>query len=454
MEIEDKILRYVSKKDIDENGRFVCPDGVEIISKAFTNVSGIIRHISLPNSVKKIEENAFSDCCNIVSLNIPEGIESVDIDYFSVSYEKKDRIVYWKGAYANDWQNLDLPKGIKIKRFINKDLPEGLLVVNVENLERIIKENRYVKDKPVIINIKNVSELPLEKLREFSEKCRIQAIQIMDINSQERNNETRCPYDVETYKKCREAIDDILNKIDAEKYKKEPDGEKIIFGKVIRELANITYDKEAYRKGVRFVSCRNLEGGLLTGTCVCVGYSEIIRNILACYGIEAKLIAGGAHCWNQVKLDGDWYNVDLTFDQARILKGKKPKYMLKSDKDFKGHSKMLLDFKKKREDIQGSYIPDEFKKFDTEICEKTVPQNEILRYIYGDNTVKKEKNVPTTEYYVPQQTLHQNADMHNQILNYIKKEHTRLSEIISMGKSFLEDRISKRKDKERGEKDE
>ena len=68
---------------------------------------------------------------------------------------------------------------------------------------------------------------------------------------------------------------------------------------------------------------QTLEGALLEGVTVCAGYSKALCYILNKAGIECRYIAGdvndpksrnNAHAWNQVKINGKWYNTDLTWD--------------------------------------------------------------------------------------------------------------------------------------------
>lgn len=55
---------------------------------------------------------------------------------------------------------------------------------------------------------------------------------------------------------------------------------------------------------------------LVRGTAVCQGYSEAYMDLLGRAGIECIIVTSQEmnHCWNQVKLDGQWYNVDVTAD--------------------------------------------------------------------------------------------------------------------------------------------
>ena len=68
--------------------------------------------------------------------------------------------------------------------------------------------------------------------------------------------------------------------------------------------------------------------GLVDDGCVCCGYSGILRDSCNSLGIEANVITGynslfGGHAWNQVNLDNNWYNVDLTWDLKSILNKEK-----------------------------------------------------------------------------------------------------------------------------------
>lgn len=55
---------------------------------------------------------------------------------------------------------------------------------------------------------------------------------------------------------------------------------------------------------------------LVHGSAVCQGYAEVYMDLLHRAGIECILVTSEEmnHAWNQVKLDGQWYNVDLTWN--------------------------------------------------------------------------------------------------------------------------------------------
>ncbi len=55
-------------------------------------------------------------------------------------------------------------------------------------------------------------------------------------------------------------------------------------------------------------------GALCLGTAVCEGYMEAYGMLARYAGLEVGSARGGNHTWNQVKIDGQWYNVDVTWD--------------------------------------------------------------------------------------------------------------------------------------------
>lgn len=55
---------------------------------------------------------------------------------------------------------------------------------------------------------------------------------------------------------------------------------------------------------------------LVNGTAVCSGYAMAYLDIMTRLGIECRFVESQpmAHAWNMVKIDGQWYHIDLTHD--------------------------------------------------------------------------------------------------------------------------------------------
>lgn len=141
------------------------------------------------------------------------------------------------------------------------------------------------------------------------------------------------------------AINDVMQQILGGIPKEASDFEKVAYiYKKIGEMAY--YDRtgcigdESYVEGRNNI-VRSLKGGLIENKLVCVGYSLVLKKFLDELGIESRIISGdvpgipnSGHEWNQVKIDGKWYNVDLTWDAKTIRSGGKLEYFLLNDEEF------------------------------------------------------------------------------------------------------------------------
>ena len=85
---------------------------------------------------------------------------------------------------------------------------------------------------------------------------------------------------------------------------------------------HIDYDYDNYLNDTIPASSRNPDGVLSSGRAVCQGYAETFQVFMDILEIECELVSGtadngftvGGHAWNQVKVDGSWYNIDVTWD--------------------------------------------------------------------------------------------------------------------------------------------
>lgn len=86
-------------------------------------------------------------------------------------------------------------------------------------------------------------------------------------------------------------------------------------------------------------------GALVDGSAMCEGYAFAFSYLCTAAGIENYVVSGTnaegeAHLWNKVVCDGEWFNVDCTWDDP-ILKNKNEKYLrhdyfLVSDEEING----------------------------------------------------------------------------------------------------------------------
>lgn len=110
-------------------------------------------------------------------------------------------------------------------------------------------------------------------------------------------------------------------------------------------IQNVTYDMENYiNKTIPAASYTGL-GAMEKKVAVCAGYAKMFRTLAIVAGLEVTYVTGdvpsGYHAWNQVKVDGKWYNIDVTWNDPDCETKEKGhyycgcyEYFLLSNEDF------------------------------------------------------------------------------------------------------------------------
>ncbi len=111
----------------------------------------------------------------------------------------------------------------------------------------------------------------------------------------------------EMQQKINLAVADVMKKVspDATPYEKMA----IFHDEIIK---NCDFEKDTYY-GI------TVYGALVEGTAQCEGYANAFSYLCDIAGIENITVRGAnakgdSHVWNKVRIDGEWYNVDLTWD--------------------------------------------------------------------------------------------------------------------------------------------
>ena len=81
---------------------------------------------------------------------------------------------------------------------------------------------------------------------------------------------------------------------------------------------NTQYDYDNLLNGTVPEVSHSPLGVLQYGVAVCQGYAYAFELLCDLSGLECEFVGGvaggGGHAWNQVKVDGKWYNIDVTWD--------------------------------------------------------------------------------------------------------------------------------------------
>lgn len=111
-------------------------------------------------------------------------------------------------------------------------------------------------------------------------------------------------------------VEEIMSSLDLEE-KTEFEKIRAIHNYICK---NVKYEKEENSGNL----CRTAYGALIEGRAVCQGYSVALYRLLLEAGIDNRIVFGKgiadgkeeAHAWNIVKLEGDYYYVDVTWDDS------------------------------------------------------------------------------------------------------------------------------------------
>lgn len=87
---------------------------------------------------------------------------------------------------------------------------------------------------------------------------------------------------------------------------------------------------------------QDIEGAILEKEAVCEGYALAYKYYMNRLGIPCKVIRGFGreelHAWNEIMIDGKWYLVDTTWDDAGEGQSIEHDYFLCSEEAFDGHT--------------------------------------------------------------------------------------------------------------------
>lgn len=117
--------------------------------------------------------------------------------------------------------------------------------------------------------------------------------------------------------------------------------------------ANTVYNFKGLNSNTLVEDDFNIYGTLVKGVAVCDGYARTASYLLDKLGIDNQYVLGnangGLHAWNKVKIDGKWYNMDITWDDPSHSKNGKYRYtyfLLSDSVMFKDHKEKNLGYHK------------------------------------------------------------------------------------------------------------
>ncbi|WP_432401425.1 transglutaminase domain-containing protein [Wukongibacter sp. M2B1] len=84
---------------------------------------------------------------------------------------------------------------------------------------------------------------------------------------------------------------------------------------------NVVYDYDNYYNGTIPRDSYTHHSLLFKGVGVCGGYSKTMKLLLDMAKIECMQVYEEEHAWNMAKMDGNWYQLDVTWNDNNTLVG-------------------------------------------------------------------------------------------------------------------------------------
>jgi len=100
--------------------------------------------------------------------------------------------------------------------------------------------------------------------------------------------------------------------------------EKIIHDYVVKSVAYANDEAENIENTDKTLPhAFDLYGAVVEKSAVCEGYAKMFQYLCYCVGINSTQVIGtsngGNHMWNTAKIDGQWYQIDATWDDSEYI---------------------------------------------------------------------------------------------------------------------------------------
>ena len=309
-----------SKNYISINGMLLTRDGKELIAcpPGFSGLKCIV-----PTGVSVIQEGAFKGCTGISEIELPDSLSSVGANAFSnchfadITLPKKVLSI-GNSAFANNpsLQQITIPQSAEhLDTSILAGCKDPVICGDLGSEAQKLAESRNLIFQPVGAD----SVLPLKPAVDAPDKLKLE------------------------YK-----VNVILARL-------RPDMSDVEKVKAINQYMaeNITYDMKDYLTGKMPVRPQTIIGALVDGQTTCNGYTMAFHLLMQRLGIPDDRVSSIPmnHSWNMVKLDGNWYHIDVTWNRKGLYDNflKSDTAMLKSGQAYEtgriGHYDLTSDHK-------------------------------------------------------------------------------------------------------------
>ena len=293
-----------------------------------------IEKVYISKNVTFVDKYAFMDCDNLYMVKV----ESAATEFANMTFYRSDKLKGLTGPKVSKARKYARYNGLGYSTKTTPSITKSsktLLVGDSYKPEIMNTNHTYsvTSDLPSVVKVNKSGKVVA--ISEGKAKLTIKLGSkkfVLNIQSIARTEKNR--------------IDQVINE-EITKNMTNYQKAKVLHNWLIR---HVKYDYRGYLKGNVKQRMHTSQGALLYGVAVCDGYAQAYEKLLDAVHIKNVTIIGRSgkigHAWNQVKIRGKWYHVDVTFDDPIVNKkdsNKAPfyQYFLVSDDEISTDHKWM-----------------------------------------------------------------------------------------------------------------
>ena len=364
VDVVNKVYKYGSREEnikidvpaaIYENSTYVPLRavaelfGAEVVWESKTQTAKI-EYLNTYGDIITFEDEGIEKLCRLaVTLGYPDNFYDIFQDFNYKDYHaiyNKDISLYDGPFYEG------MALQIQSFGYYGFEIPKWINIESVEDIKNFPNVNSLYLCQQ---NIHDISALRYNKtyyyidlthnpISDFNVLNQITVEKHIEVSIEFPITNWLCTYDIDyedkyytDYPSYAKEISDICNRLhqiiadtisnDMNDYEK---------AKAIHDwiISNAEYDYDSYNDPNNAApNTHSILGIIFDGKAVCAGYASTYNALCGMVGLECTYVigeaGGGSHGWNIVKVDGNYYHVDTTWDDTGG--GESDEYFLKSD---------------------------------------------------------------------------------------------------------------------------
>lgn len=286
-----------------------------------------LKTMELPSSVSKIGYEAFAGCRSLYRVTLPASLKEMD----DTAFYKSSRVTYVAPRFSAPYKQLTQKGEQKLSssKKLGFTIHSQLMAAGECKQASALNYDGKLKWKSSDSAVLKVSESGM-----------LQALKPGSARLSAKGDSQEFSFRINVLPRTSA---NVMKVITSEYVRPEmTDFEKAAAAHAYL-IRNVKYDYANYKNHSIPDADYTADGALVNGTAVCQGYALAFKKIMEHYKIPCVYVTNHDHGWNAVKIGGNYYHCDVTFDDPIIDGSNKntevhTRYFLIPDKKLTKHA--------------------------------------------------------------------------------------------------------------------